>query len=178
MTEPEVVRDPLSAAVARVVARLCSASSTGEVARLRRLTPEDPGSATLYQVLAACVEPVLPLPVSELVRVDAERAWAVVLQAFAIAPELLDGGSDLGRELAEAGFSELRFERMLRADEDSLPDQLRTAATFLASKGARMNPYEVARLVLIRGPDAAERGRRKIARSFYRVLHTKNKSES
>jgi CRISPR system Cascade subunit CasB len=77
----------------------------------------------------------------------------------------------LGAVLAESGFSELRFERLLRAHGEALWDAVRRMAHFLASKAASVNQADIAWLVLSDDRSDAERVRRRLARHFYGALH-------
>lgn len=137
----------------------------GDVAALRRLTTEDPGCPAFWRLSATVLAPGGLLPESEGLREWTEARWAVVAQAAA-SMRGLRSEAGLGRALAEAGYSEMRFTRLLRADDAPLFDEVRTAARYLASKGTSVDPADFADL-LLRPGHAAERVRRRIARAYY-----------
>jgi CRISPR system Cascade subunit CasB len=79
-------------------------------------------------------------------------------------------GRSLGTALADAGFSELRFVRLLRATDDTLLRLAIEAARFLAAKAQPSNQVDLALLVLSDGwtdASARERVRRQLARGYY-----------
>ncbi|HEX7119850.1 MAG TPA: type I-E CRISPR-associated protein Cse2/CasB [Longimicrobiales bacterium] len=139
------------------------AIAPGEAAELRRLKPENPAAPAFWRVLAHYVAPQFGRPLTE----DEERRWAVILNAMAYLVRLHAPGERLGIALSQAGFSELRFTRLLRAEGDRLEDTVRNTARFLASKGRSANLVDLARLVLSDGRKDAERVRRNIARDYF-----------
>ncbi len=86
--------------------------------------------------------------------------------------------TDLGRALAEARFSELRLERLLRGDEASQLEHVRLTARFLAAKGQAVEPTHLARLILEDDPERAETLRRDIARAYFHSLHRATTQET
>jgi len=72
--------------------------------------------------------------------------------------------------LATAGFSELRFVRLLQADGEQLLDELPSLARFLAAKEIPADWGAAARLILSAGRSDEESARRRLAREYYGVL--------
>jgi CRISPR type I-E-associated protein CasB/Cse2 len=141
--------------------------SPGDVAELRRLHPTDLSYPVFWRICAAHLAPVLPLGAA---RDEAERRWAVILQALAELRGLHSPGARYGRALASAGIAELRALRMLRASGSALYDSVRTISRYLAATGTPANCSELALLVLSDGRDEAESIRRRIARDYYAQL--------
>jgi CRISPR system Cascade subunit CasB len=139
----------------------------GEIAELRRLSPKDPASPTFFKVAAQFLEPARFLPETGSWRDLLEQRWACILQGLALLGELHQPRKNLGEALAEAGFSELRFVRLLKGQGTTLWDAVRGAARFLNSKGQAVDWSEMADLVLSDGADWAETVRRRISRRFY-----------
>ncbi len=146
----------------------------GDLADLRRLRPEDPGSPAFWRLVATYLEP--HLPGNDLARTAQEGLWATVFRTFAELKGLNAPGIPLGRALAEAGFSELRFSRLLRAREGQLDDAVRGASRILASKGQKSRLLDFASLVLLQDGDGAEVARRKLARHYYSASQSVNPS--
>jgi CRISPR system Cascade subunit CasB len=143
--------------------------SAGDVAELRRLAPGELSSAAFWRVCAQVLEPAGTLPASEPQRSIVESRWSVILQALALLGHLHRSGASLGSSLAEAGYSELRFTRLLRARADLLPREVSGAVRFLASKGAAVDAAGIAGLVLSEDRSDEEDTRRQIARDYYRI---------
>jgi len=178
MTNPAPVdverkRAPLEYAVFLLTADHRGGFSNGDLAELRRLSPEDAGSPAMWKVLSEVHDRDLSGPELE----HALPAWACALQAVA---QLAGAGGPRGRKLgpalAAAEFSELRLLRLLRADPPNLYREIRTAAQFLAQKGVDVNPLELGKLALEAHRDGMERLRRSIAHGYYRELHKKSQS--
>lgn len=145
--------------------------SPGDVASLRRLEPHDPSASAFWRVCALFLEPAAALPANDPLRADAEKRWAGILNALAILQGCHRPGTPLGSALAEAGYSELRFSRLLRARDDVLLDEIRSGARFLASKAQPADLTDLARLVLSDGRADEETVRRRIARSYYSIAN-------
>jgi CRISPR system Cascade subunit CasB len=165
---PDRHERPLAAVIGRIAAAVQRELSAGDVAALRRLTPEDPGVPAFWKVAAAHLEGALPAGGEA--RDEAERRWATVLSGMALTSGLHARGRRAGAALADAGYSELRFERLLRAKGDALLHEVRTAARFVASKAAALDWTELATLVLGAGGDSDDGIRRSLARSYYAQL--------
>ena len=149
----------LASLIGRLAARVGSLGA-GPRAELRRLHPDASDrwrAETFYRLYAEVIAP-------EGAGGDLhERRWAILLAGLAgleHAP-----GSALGRVLAESGFAPARFTRLLDADDDHLPDQIRAVVSYLGSKGQTVNWTEVAHLLLDGDRDAV---RRRIASTYYR----------
>lgn len=139
------------------------AIAPGEAADLRRLKPANPAAPAFWRILAHYVAPQFERALTE----EEERRWAVILNALAYLVRLDAPGQRLGTALREAGLSELRLVRLLRAEGERLEDAVRQTARFLASKGRSANLAELARLVLSDGRKDPERVRRDIARDYF-----------
>lgn len=149
----------------------------GDVAALRRLRPEDPGCPPFWKLMATEIN---ANAFGDAGRADDEedRRWAAVLSALATLDGLVQTSPDFGTALARADYSELRFERLLRAGDAQLLDELLNAVRFLAAKAEPLNPVDIARLALTRDPEKGESLRRKLARQYYRIVSTHPKKES
>lgn len=174
MTSPTLL-DPHAAAgggyravVARAVRAVTRALaeraiSPGEAADLRRLRAENLAAPAYWRVLSYYVAPQYERTLTE----DEEYRWAVILNALAYLVGLDAANRPLGAALRDAGFSELRLVRLLRAEKDRLEDTVRNAARFLASKGQSANLAQLAELVLSEGRTSGGRVRRNIARDYF-----------
>ena len=185
MSEPELKEqnDPDEGAAAGglwpTIGRLAAAMKpkkgaldAGMVASLRRLDPASGVSPAFYQVAAYWLETELP-HVDDPQRADAERKWAAILRTMALLAGLHVGQRHLGHALADAGYSDLRFERLLRAQDEILWDEIRRAAHYLVSKGQGCDQGHIARLILSDGRSDAECVRRDLARRYYGELRRK-----
>lgn len=162
MPMPMPIHDAEAKAVGLICATLADESfGTGPLAELRRLDPSSPapGAPALYRLLAR-------LPEDLLRGRDMDR-WVLLTHLLALAaPERHRGHEKLGRALFAAAYSEGRLTRLLEAREDQFATVLPRMVRFLAAKGEALPPYELARLVLSGGAEAA---RRQIAREYYRA---------
>jgi CRISPR system Cascade subunit CasB len=164
----EETRSSLSSIVWSIAGAMQSkAIGTGDMAELRRLHAQDPGNPAFWKIAAHYLEPQGYLRGDGPRRDETERRWAAILNFMAHLSLFLRPGSRFGGALAEAGLSELRFIRLLRAQDQSLLDEVRTLARFLSSKGQPVDPTDLARLVLSDGAPHEESVRRKVARDFY-----------
>lgn len=152
-------------ALPRILAAVDRHLGPGDLAELRRLRPEDPGSPAFWRLVATYLDGNLPK--GEAARFVAERQWATILRTFAELKGLHAPAVSLGRALAEADFSELRFSRLLRAKDALLDDAVRGASRILASKGQKACLTDFAALVLIQDGEPAEVVRRRLARTYY-----------
>lgn len=147
--------------------------SPGDVAELRRMSPELPAPA-FWRIVASLLEPVLPAGGEA--RDRAERAWATLISALAYAKGA-HSPRPLGRAFIEAGVTEDRLEALLRADEAVLPERLRTVVHLADSRRVSLDFDALARLSL--HPPDQPRGqtvRRRIARDYYAALYRKENS--
>jgi CRISPR system Cascade subunit CasB len=153
--------------VSRLAVALDRELSPGTVAALRKLEPSGFGNPAFWNVVTQYLDD--QLPAGGEARDGSERRWAAVLCGMATTAGLNRPGHSAGEALAEAGFSELRFDRLLRATGDRLHDGLRAAGHFLASKGEHVDWTDLARLALSEGSEQAEPARRALARTYYRA---------
>ncbi|MBN2358789.1 MAG: type I-E CRISPR-associated protein Cse2/CasB [Deltaproteobacteria bacterium] len=169
-------KDVLGPLIGRLAHAIESELSPGDVAELRRLEPGDPSAPAFWKVIAAHIEPKWKLPPTEPGRSTAERQWAALLSAMARLQGMHDQRQRLGHALAQAQLSELRFDRLLRAHDEALLDQLRSTVHFVAAKGVAVNCRDLADLLLSDGTERAEKVRRRLARDYFTTI-SKNTKE-
>ena len=153
----------------------------GDLAELRRMDPDKPDAAVFWRLLARYDL----LNSGEAV----ERKWALILHGIALMtpansgsdnPQTAhDGSMPVGRALflgseeqrAQGFYSESRLNRMLTAREGMLRVLLARMFRMLSASGVSFNWREMAQFILNEGynEDAAERGRRRIARDYYQA---------
>lgn len=147
---------------------------TGELAELRRLKPDDPRGSFFWRVVVTHLDRELPSSGER--REDALRRWAVILRSLAHLDGLHNPGRRFGAALAEAGVSELRLNKLLRASGDGLFAEVRSVTHQLASKGVACDVAGIARLVLGRADEHVIR--QAIANDYYaRIFRTETKSK-
>lgn len=160
--------------VARMLHPETGRLSTGDRAALRRINPDTPVTPTLWKVL-------LDLGLGEapgwIGQTKWERRWATLLMGMAHCEGLHDYDVPLGQALAETGWSEMRFVRLMEADEETLPVLVRRMAEYLASKQQPANWEDVRRLLFYQSGETAEDVRLSIARSYYRTRHALEQDE-
>lgn len=154
----------IAAALARDVGRF----TTGDVAALRRMDPRRIDAAAFWKIEAIFLDDLLPGEAEA--RARQETRWAAIITGLALLGPLHRRGARLGDALRAAGFSEVRFVRLLRADPEALLDELPSLARQLAAKGTPVDWADAARLLHIddRDGERAERHRRALARDYYR----------
>lgn len=145
-----------------------NALSRGDLAELRRAGPGAGLTSTFWRVLADVGQIDEP---RRLGSPDREHRWAVLLSGMAYCAGLHDYGTSLGMALARAGWSELRFVRLMRAEGETLEKEIRRVAQYLASKSQEANWAEVASLLFYQHGETAEKVRLRIAKRYYRTLH-------
>jgi CRISPR type I-E-associated protein CasB/Cse2 len=101
-------------------------------------------------------------------RTEAEDRWCEVLSGLARTYSLHRAGRRLGTALANAGLSEARLMRLLRATASELGSEVRSVVHRLASVGEPFDWSQLARLTLYSESDSTEALRRAIARDYYR----------
>lgn len=148
--------------------------SNADQAALRRVDPDTPVTTTLWKVLFDLDQAESP---KERSQTTWEQRWATLLMGMAHCAGLHDYEVPLGRALAEAGWSETRFVRLLEAGEDALPVLVRRMAQYLASKQQPANWDDVRRLLFVQFGEAAEEVRLRIARPYYRTLHAREETD-
>lgn len=141
--------------------------SQGDLAALRRMDPRDPPAA-FFKIEALALDPVLPSHAARLK--DAETRWAVIVLGLAHLGDLHQPDARLGHALVEAGFSELRFTRLLQADVGQLVDELPLLARYLSAKHVSADWGAAAGLILSAGRPGEEDKRRHLARDYYGKL--------
>ena len=142
----------------------------GDRAALRRIDLDTPVTPTLWKVL-------FDLKQDEsrgMSQTKWEQRWATLLMGMAHCAGLHDYDVPLGRALAEAGWAETRFVRLMEADDETLPVLLRRMAQYLASKQQPANWDDVRKLLFYQSGETAEGIRLSIARPYYRTLHAQD----
>jgi CRISPR system Cascade subunit CasB len=142
------------------------ALSTRDVAALRRMNPTAPPAA-FFKLEGLALDDVLH---GDGKRRDLdETRWAAVINGLAQMGNLHRSDAPLGRALGDAGFADLRFARLLRADADRLVVELPMLARYLVARDAPADWSDAARLMFSAGRADEETVRRRIAREYYRV---------
>lgn len=149
-----------------------SALPAGEVAELRRLDPASPSSPAFWKLVVGELEPLGALRADGPQREDQERRWAVILNVLAYLEDLHQPGRSYGRSLADCGYSEHRFGRLLRARGETLWHQARRSGQFLTAHGQPADASGLAWLVLSEDRIDAQSARRQLARDYYRAHPT------
>lgn len=146
---------------------------SGTLAELRRLDPNrgaDSAGPTFWRIVVEDLED------EGLVYSERElRLWMALLQGLATLAGFHDSKVPLGRAIAAAGVSELRFTRLLSARGDALLDSVRALAHQLRSKGQSADWSQVHDLLISDGQPWADSVRMRIASDFYRGEHRKKK---
>jgi len=150
------------------------ALSTGEMADLRRISPDQPFTPVLWRLLMMLD---LDQPPSWIRREQWERRWATLFMGMAHCSGLHEYNISLGEALAEAGWSELRFVQLMRAKDETLETHLRRVAQFLASKNQEANWTDVARLLFFQTGEAGEKVRLSVSREYYKKIY-RNEQQS
>ena len=163
-------REQLQSVVGSIAQEMNSVLPTGDVAELRRLDPRDPASPAYWKVLVRRVEPEMSIVGSPDKQLLLERRWTTILSAMAELQGLHSPRVPLGRAMAEAGVSEMRLSKLLRARSDALHDLVRTVSHQLASRAAPADQVDIAQLVLSEGESDEESTRRRIAREYFRRI--------
>ncbi len=148
--------------------------STGEIATLRRVDPECPVTPALWRVLGQTRQLDAPTWIAQ---ADWERRWGLLILGMAHVPGLHRYEVSLGDALARAGWSEMRFVRLMEADADALPVLIRRMAQYLASKEQPANWDDVRQLLFSVDRDYGEDVRLRIARSYYRTLYAQEQDD-
>lgn len=146
------------------------ALGTGTLAELRRISPQKPFTPALWNLLLDLDEAE---PWGGLKRDTYERRMATLAMGMAICTGLHEYNEPLGRALADAGWSKLRFVRLMEARGETLEKHIRRMAQYLASKSQKANWVDVGWLLLGQDWDTADETRLRIARSYYGTLHAK-----
>jgi CRISPR system Cascade subunit CasB len=173
---PNHPADRMNRAIGKIAKRMepDGTMSTGDQAELRRISPENPYTPALWKRL---FEYDLEDDWLGLGQEVYERRMATLLMGMAHCAGHHNYNVSLGTALAEAGWSELRFVRLMEARGETLETLLRRLAQYLASKGQDANWADVAWLLLRQEGDNAERTRLGIARQYYGTLHRQDTSD-
>lgn len=163
-------REGLAWIIGQIAGAMEHTMTAGDLAQLRRLDPAMPAGAAFWKLVAWVLEPAGCLPPAEAARDRAEQQWACVIAAMARCQGLHRSGINLGAALATAGYSEQRFERLLRASEQRLTDAVREVATYVAVRAEPFDAADLADLVFSDERAHAEHVRRRLARSYYGAL--------
>ncbi len=151
------------------------ALSTGEMADLRRISPDQPFTPALWRILLMQNLDKSPPWISQ---EQWERRWATLFMGMANCSGLHNYSISLGAALAEAGWSELRFVQFMLAKDETLEKHLRRVAQFLSSKNQEANWTDLARLLFFQSGDAGERIRLSISRDYYSRIYTKEQESN
>jgi hypothetical protein len=163
---------------AEVIRRLArrlnpEALGTGPLAELRRMDPKGTPAPAFWALMGE-VHPDRPE------RTD--PAWAVIVQAMAeMAPEPHAQDAAPGIVLADTGYAEGRFVRLLRADAAAMPSEARTLARWCRVKARTIDWVAFGRFVLDRmagRDDDAERAARRFARQYFGALARNSRSDT
>jgi CRISPR system Cascade subunit CasB len=139
--------------------------SKGDLAELRRIDPKEPFTPALWKILLEYVsdhEEILP---------ERERRWAILLMAMATCAGLHSYETSFGKALAQAGWSELRFVRLMEARGDNLVKEIRRLAQYMASKNQQADWSDAAWLLFVQDGDKVGDVRQNIARDYYKQLY-------
>lgn len=142
--------------------------STGEKADLRRISPDQPFTPALWRVLLMMDLDESPAWIR---REQRERRWATLLMGMAHCAGLHEYNVSLGKALAEAEWTELRFVQLMRAKDETLETHLRRISQFLSSKNQEANWTDVARLLFFQSGESGEKVRLSISRDYYSTLY-------
>lgn len=147
--------------------RIRTLNSTGSLSALRRSLHDARPTADFYRLLSGSKLRGWRWAADEGRREEQEQRWRLIVSAYASLMPFLHRQGSLGTALRLADYSELRFERLLRASDEELQALLRSAVHQLVSKGQGCGPEDIARLVLHGDGAASRRVRSSIARDFY-----------
>lgn len=156
--------------------------SSGERAELRRVNLDLPITPALWRVLGHTKQ-FAPNGMTDPQKERWERRWGILASGMAHVPNLHRYEVPLGHALAEAGWSQMRFVRLMEADAETLPVLLRRMAKYLASKEQPANWDDVRRLLCTGIPifdwekDDAESVRLSISRAYYRTLYAQEQDD-
>ena len=143
------------------------AIAPGDRAAMRRIRPGEIGGPAFWKVAIRYLEPAgLLADADSSLRRRQELYWSTILASMAEGPPF--GARSLGRALADAGVTEARVLRLLRAQDDALLDAARTVAHQLAAQGSEFDWSDMVELLSSDSAPHAEAVRRRIAYDYYR----------
>ena len=144
--------------------------STGEIADLRRMTPDRSFSPCYWKFIMLRLVPNKQINLKAAYREMQEINWAIIISCIAQMRDLWDTKTSFGTALAMADFNENRLDRLLRAKTDQLTGYVFTATKFMVAKGVSANLNQLAHLILSDKSNKKEyweNTRRNIARDYY-----------
>jgi CRISPR system Cascade subunit CasB len=147
--------------------------STGDMADLRRVSPDNPFTPVLWRILLSQNLDKTPGWYSQ---ETWERRWATLLMGMAHCNGLHHFNIPLGKALAEAGWSELRFVQLMRSRDEMLEDHIRRVAQYLSGKKQSANWVDMAKLLFYQSGKTGEEIRLSISRTYYSTIYAKEKS--
>lgn len=166
--ETSATENTIQSVIGKIAYAMEDHLSSGDLAQLRRVSPDAPYTPALWKVLLTYVpESWTKGPKQD----EKELRWSALLMGMAMTTGLHNPNTPLGRALVEAGWSELRFVRLMQVRGDDLIKDVRRLASFLASKSQPADWSDVAQLLFNQEGEWAERHRRRIARDYYRALY-------
>ena len=147
------------------ISGIYSRGERGDLAELRRMNPDEPDVPAFWKLAARrrlTGNPAL------------ESKWALVMHGIALMTPNAHSGTPVGRALFEGGdsgrrnafYSNLRLNRLLKAQGSTLRTLLTQLFRMLGSAGQPFDWPEMASFILSEG-DAAEAARNEIARAYY-----------
>jgi CRISPR system Cascade subunit CasB len=144
-----------------------SGLSTGDLAQLRRISPERPFTPALWRLLLSLGIDQSPPWIKQDVW---ERRWATIMMAMSLTQGLHSSEIRFGEALASSGWSELRFVKLMNSRGEMLEVQIRQLARYLAGKVQAANWAEAADLIFKQEGNYVEQIRLQISRSYYITL--------
>jgi CRISPR type I-E-associated protein CasB/Cse2 len=176
MDETQTSHATLGSLIGRIATYIGDAMAAGDVASLRKLRPGALWSPAFWRILVVYLSQ--DLPAGGQARLDAERDWAVIVQAVAQLRGLHQPEMSLGRAMARVGASEPRLLRLLRASGEPLAGTVRTGAHQLAVAGQAVDCADLGRLVLSDGHSDEQPVRERIAYDYYSEIQRTEKEET
>lgn len=149
--------------------------TNGERAELRRSSLDQPVTPTLWKVLFEVEEST---PSQGMTEAMWERRWASLLVGMSYCAGLHSNKVPLGEALAESGWSEVRFVRLMEAKSGVLPTLVRRMSQYLASKHQSADWYDVHKLLCGEYNSSGEDIRLDISRAYFKTLHKMSESGS
>jgi len=162
--------------IGQVVGKIASlmkekgALSSGDLAELRRISPDQPFTPALWRLLLMFDLHESPGWISQ---EQWERRWATLLMVMAHNIGLQNYSISFGQALVNAGWSELRFVQLMKSKGETLEKHLRRVAQFLASKNQEADWSGAARLLFTQSGEVGEKIRLSISRNYYSALYKK-----
>ncbi len=146
--------------------------STGDLAELRRISPDKPFTSVLWRLLMELEIDQSPYWIRQQ---EWERRWATMMMCMAHCVGLHNYNTSFGQGLAEAGWSELRFVQLMRAEGQILEKLLRRVAQYLSSKNKKVNWTGAAELIFFQHGKRAQEKRLDISRDYYKTIYQSEK---